>query len=72
MKEETVSMMRFPLENMRMRFPHLFEGIFVLLNQNDLAKCREVNRFLQDSLDEKFWWMKKLIEGKLKVSYNSN
>ena len=60
MKEETVSMMRFPLENMRMRFPHLFEGIFVLLNQNDLAKCREVNRFLQDSLDEKFWWMKKI------------
>ena len=75
MKEETVSMMRFPLENMRMRFPHLFEGIFVLLNQNDLAKCREVNRFLQDSLDEKFWWMKKIqfqleeIQPKLKNSY---
>ena len=75
MKEETDSMMQFPLENMRMRFPHLFEGIFVLLNQNDLAKCREVNRFLQDSLDEKFWWIKKIhfqleeIQCQLKNSY---
>ena len=75
MKQETDSMMLLSLENMRMRFPHLFEGIFVLLNQNDLAKCREVNRFLQESLDEKFWWMKKIqfqleeIQCQLKNSY---
>jgi hypothetical protein len=75
MKPEKYSMMLFSFENMKMRFPHLFEGIFVLLNQNDLAKCREVNRFLQESLDEKFWWMRKIqfqleeIQCQLKNSY---
>ena len=75
MKPETDSMMLFSIENMRLRFPHLFEGVFVLLNQNDLAKCREVDRFLQESLDEKFWWIRKIqfhleeIQCQLKNSY---
>ena len=75
MKPETDSIMLFSIENMRLRFPHLFEGVFVLLNQNDLAKCREVDRFLQESLDEKFWWIRKIqfhleeIQCQLKNSY---
>ena len=52
-------MMSFSFENMRMRFPHLFEDIFVLLHSKDLAKGRYINRFLKESL-EKFWWMRKI------------
>ena len=67
-------MMLFSLENISIRFPHLFEDIFVLLNQKDLAKCREVNRFLKERL-EKIWWMRKVqyklkeIQCQLKNSY---
>ena len=57
-------MMLFSLENISIRFPHLFEGIFVLLNKKKLAKCREVNRFLKERL-EKIWWMRK-VQYKLK------
>ena len=66
--------MSFSLETMRMRFPHLFEDIFVLLHQKGLAKCREVNKFLKENLEE-FWWRRKIqfqleeIQGQLKKSY---
>ena len=67
-------MMSFSFENMKMRFPHLFEDIFVLLHPKDLARCRYINRFLKESL-EKFWWMRKIqfqleeIQPQLKNSY---
>ena len=67
-------MMSFSLETMRMRFPHLFEHIFFLLHPKDLAKCREVNRFLEENL-EKLWWRRKIqfqlehIQCQLKNSY---
>ena len=74
MKALTNSLMSFSFENMWMRFPHLFEDIFVLLHPKDLAKCRFINRFLKESL-EKFWWMRKIqfqseeIQSQLKNSY---
>ena len=52
--------MLFSLETTWTRFPHLFEDIFVILHQEELAKCREANRFLEDNL-EKFWWRRKII-----------
>ena len=67
-------MMWFSLEDIRIRFPHLFEDIFDLLNQKDLAKFREVNRCLKERL-EKIWWMRKVqcklkeIQCQLKNSY---
>ena len=52
--------MLFSLETTWTRFPHLFEDIFVILHQEELAKCREANRFLEDNL-EKFWWRRKIL-----------
>ena len=62
--------MSFSLETMSVRFPHLIEDIFVILHQKEMAKCREVNRFLEKNL-EKFWWMRK-IQSQLKEKYNVN
>ena len=67
-------MMSFSFENMKMRFPHLFEDIFDLLHPKDLAKCRCINRFLKEGL-ENFLWMRKIqfqleeIQPQLKNSY---
>ena len=66
--------MSFSLETMSVRFPHLIEDIFVILHQKEMAKCREVNRFLEKNL-EKFWWMRKIqsqlkeIQRQLQKSY---
>ena len=49
------------MNHVSIRFPHLMEKIFNLLNNENISKCREVSRFWMNAIDhQKFLHIRKI------------
>ena len=46
-----------------MRFPHLGQQIFQILDNQDLNKCLEVSRYFKTFIeDQKFFWIRRIVQ----------
>ena len=61
MHKKSVDLMQSAMEVIALRFSHLSEGIFNSLDNESIAKCRKVNRFWLNYLDnQKFVQIRKI------------
>ena len=60
-KKKKASLHSFSTENLFERFPHIRDEIFGLLDDKNLAKCREISRIWCQMLEtEKNYWIRKI------------
>ena len=53
----------FNIKNVLLRFPHLGQQIFQILDNQDLNKCLKVSRYCKTFIeDQKFFWIRKIVQ----------
>ena len=51
------------IKNVLLRFPHLGQQIFQILDNQDLNKCLKVSRYCKTFIeDQKFFWIRKIVQ----------
>ena len=51
------------MKNLLLRFPHLGQQIFQILDNPDLNKCLKVSRYCKTFIeDQKFFWIRKIVQ----------
>ena len=55
------------MEQIILRFPHLGQGIFDLLDNNDLEKSREVDRYWNIYIAEQKFYSIRIIKGTIHI-----
>ena len=53
----------FNMKNVLLRFPHLGQQIFQILDNQDLNKCLKVSRYCKTFIeDQKFFWIRRIVQ----------